>query len=63
MHLPTEVECVGGPFDGRTTRVSQALAFTGRVVEVGDPPRDGAEAYVLTRDGDQLLAVYRTAVH
>jgi hypothetical protein len=64
VHVPSEVECLGGPSDGREVDVSQARAVAGQVVPVpvGWQRRGTTEDYVLARDDDRLVALYPGAV-
>ena len=56
--VPIEVECFGGPCDGETISVPQHLAIAGGHVRA-PVERTGAEDYVLARDAERLVALYR----
>ena len=60
VSAPIEVECFGGPCDGETISVPQHLAIAGGHVRA--PVEGKGEDYVLARDADRLVALYRPAV-
>jgi hypothetical protein len=61
VSLPIEVECFGGPCDGHKISVPQHLAIAGDRVRAPVEGK-GIEDYVLARDADRLVALYRRAV-
>ena len=62
VSVPIEVECFGGPCDGETISVPQHLAIAGGHVRAPVEGKGAAEDYVLARDADRLVALYRRAV-
>ena len=60
VSAPIEVECLGGPCDGETISLPQHLAIAGG--HVREPVEGKGEDYVLARDADRLVALYRRAV-